>query len=203
MDSYRKPHVIRIVCEGKSEKAYIGSLNSLFRNHNVPLVLKCTVAGSGLFPLVLKAYRKCREQRDRSCREEPWIWVDSDLYERNEKKCMEQYGKRDASIPAFLFSTHNFEDTLVLHNGDDTVEKWRRLCHGGAVALHAREYMPLLLSLYPDYEKGSLPERMIPLTPQLLHNAYRHSHDEGIPFKCDLIERLVPIIQREQPDFFN
>ena len=34
-------------------------------------------------------------------------------------------------------------------------------------------------------------------------NAYRHSLDESIPFKCDLIERLVPIILQDSPDFFN
>ena len=48
-----------------------------------------------------------------------------------------------------------------------------------------------------------MPKRLVPLTPQQLHNAYRHSLDESIPFKCDLIERLVPIILQDSPDFFN
>ena len=34
-------------------------------------------------------------------------------------------------------------------------------------------------------------------------NAYRHSLDDSIPFKCDLIEKLVPIILQDSPDFFN
>ena len=34
-------------------------------------------------------------------------------------------------------------------------------------------------------------------------NAYRHSLDKSIPFKCDLIERLVPIILQDSPGFFN
>ena len=55
----------------------------------------------------------------------------------------------------------------------------------------------------PDYSKRGLPKRLVPLTPQQLHNAYRHSLDESIPFKCDLIERLVPIILQDSPDFFN
>ena len=35
------------------------------------------------------------------------------------------------------------------------------------------------------------------------YNACRHSLDEAIPFKCCLTVRLVPIILRDQPAFFN
>ena len=142
-------------------------------------------------------------KRDKSCKALPWIWADSDLYERNEKKCRDQYVRRSPDIPEILFSRHNLEDVLVMHEDDQTVQRWIDLCKGGLTPLHSHEYMPLLADIYPDYAKRGLPKRLVPLTPQHLHNAYRHSLDKSIPFKCDLIERLVPIILQDSPDFFN
>lgn len=201
--SYVPQTVIWIACEGSTDKAYLAALNRLLLEKDVPISLKAESAGSGLFKFLVKAYRKCMQKRDKSCAVMPWIWADSDLYERNEKKCNDQYMHRDKNIPEILFSRHNLEDMLVMHEDDATVQRWIALCKGGSVPLRSLEYMPLLADIYPDYGKQGLPKRFVPLTPQLLHNAYRHSLDDGIPFKCDLIEKLVPFILREAPDFFN
>ena len=195
--------VVWIACEGSTDKAYLAALNRLLSEKGVHISLKAESAGSGLFKFLEAAYRKCMRKRDKSCKALPWIWADSDLYERNEKKCRDQYVRRAPDIPEILFSRHNLEDVLVMHEDDQTVQRWITLCKGGLTPLHSHEYMPLLADIYPDYSKRGLPKRLVPLTPQQLHNAYRHSLDESIPFKCDLIERLVPIIRQDSPDFFN
>lgn len=204
---YTLPTVIWVVCEGKSEKAYLAQLNRLFRESGVPIIVKDEVAGGGGYALVTDTYKKT--QKKSGIRKvgphtpQPWIWVDSDLYERNERDCHTRYQNRPNGIPAFLFSHHNFEDFLVLHLGDEQVAQWVNLCNGGSDPLHERDYLPLLPALFPDYQKPNLPAALLVLTPHHLANAYRHSRDTAIPFHCDFIERLVPLIIEKQPDFFK
>lgn len=204
---YSLPTVIWVACEGKSEKAYLAELNRLFRETGTPIILQDEVAGGGFYPLAEAAYKRAQKKSgtrgQRTGQGTPWIWVDSDLYERNDRASGDLYTSRPKGIPAFLFSHHNFEDFLVLHLADEQVEQWRKLCHGGTAPLHERDYLPLLASLFPDYAKPSLPAPLSPLTPALLANAYRHSKDEQIPFRCDFIEKLVPLILAKNPSFFD
>lgn len=199
--------VIWVACEGKSEKAYLAELNRLFQESGVPIILKDEVAGGGSYARVTKAYKTAQKnsgtRKVGSHTPLTWIWVDSDLYERNEKDCDDLYKKRKSRIPDFLFSCHNFEDFLVLHLADEQVAQWINLCNGGTVPLHERDYLPLLPALFPDYQKPNLPAALSPLTPSLLSNAYRHSLNPAIPFRCDFIEKLVPLILTKQPDFFS
>lgn len=204
---YSLPTVIWVACEGKSEKAYLAELNRLFRETGTPLILKDEVAGGGFYPLAEAAYKraqkKCGTRGQSAGQGSPWVWVDSDLYERNDRASGDLYTSRPRGIPPFLFSHHNFEDFLVLHLGDEQVEQWRKLCGGGTEPLHERDYLPLLATIFPDYAKPSLPAPLSPLTPTLLANAYRHSKDESIPFHCDFIEKLVPLILAKNPSFFG
>lgn len=204
---YSLPTVIWVVCEGKSDKAYLAELKRLLRETGTPIILKEEVSGTGYYQPVIKAYNAALEKsgsrRVRKRCFQPWIWVDSDLYERNERDSNDCYRKGPSGIPPFLFSYHNFEDFLVLHLDDEHVVQWVDLCGGGKNPLFERDYLPLLSIIFPDYEKKSLPALLTPLTPALIANAYRHSKDESIPFRCDFIEQLVPIILAKNPDFFG
>lgn len=204
---YTLPTVIWVACEGKSEKAYLAELNRLFRETGTPIILKDEVAGSGFFHHAEAAFKKAQKRSGTHSRtageNTPWVWVDSDLYERNERASGDLYSARPKGIPAFLFSHHHFEDFLVLHLGDEQVAQWVNLCNGGTAPLHERDYLPLLPALFPDYQKPNLPAALSPLTPSLLSNAYRHSLNPAIPFRCDFIEKLVPLILSKQPDFFS
>lgn len=204
---YSLPTVIWVACEGKSEKAYLAELNRLFRETGTPLILKDEVAGGGFYPLAEAAYKRAQKKSgtrgQHAGQGTPWVWVDSDLYERNDRASGDLYTSRPRGIPTFLFSHHNFEDFLVLHLEDEQVEHWVNLCNGGTVPLHERNYLPLLASLFPDYAKPSLPAPLTPLTPALLANAYRHSQNPAIPFRCDFIEKLVPLILAKNPSFFG
>lgn len=167
---YSLPTVIWVACEGKSEKACLAELNRLFRETGTPIILKDEVAGGGFYPLAEAAYKRAQKKSgtrgQHAGQGTPWVWVDSDLYERNDRASGDLYTSRPKGIPAFLFSHHNFEDFLVLHLGDEQVEQWRQLCHGGTAPLHERDYLPLLASLFPDYAKPSLPAPLSPLPPR-------------------------------------
>lgn len=163
---YSLPTVIWVACEGKSEKAYLAELNRLFRETGTPIILKDEVAGGGFYPLAEAAYKRAQKKSgtrgQHAGQGTPWVWVDSDLYERNDRASGDLYTSRPKGIPAFLFSHHNFEDFLVLHLADEQVEQWRKLCAGGTAPLHERDYLPLLASLFPDYAKPSLPAPLSP-----------------------------------------
>ena len=118
-----------IVSEGSSERAYIQQLRSFLANKmpvaddfrpRLDLIPKVTNngAGGGQFALVQQTYRKCRKADKRT---PIMVWVDADIYVRNESVVEERNAKSYAgkkNLPDFLFSVMNFEDFLALQNKD-------------------------------------------------------------------------------------
>ena len=113
--TYSQNFFLHVVCEGKSERNYLAALNRLLRDSGIGLTLlspnpkKRDEDGGGHFRNVVQKYKDFR-RNNRNV--QPWIWVDWDLYLRNDQHCMELYESRPKGIPAFLFSIHNFEDFL-------------------------------------------------------------------------------------------
>ena len=152
-----KPEII--LCEGESELAYIQELNRLLVKNNTSygraFIPKCI--GSGYFNLVKKAYIA---ERKRNPKDTIFIWVDKDLYVRNDKNCLDEYKKRPNSLPEFFFSIMNFEDFIVLHCQDEIVSQWIDFCtqkRHFSSPMHASEYEPFIKKMFPDYQKGELP----------------------------------------------
>jgi hypothetical protein len=73
------------------------------------------------------------------------IWVDYDIYLRNDKDNMTQYQNKPTRIPDFHFSFHNFEDFLVMHMEDQRVRAWHECVEPTGhfrKPLHSRDYGP-------------------------------------------------------------
>lgn len=200
---YSQNILIHVVCEGKSERNYIEALNRLLRDNgaNIPLVLypqsvpKGKEVGGGHFSHIVETYRK--EKKRNPKQGEIWIWVDWDAYMRNDRDTTTLYQRRPSDIPEFLFSYQNFEDFLILHCTPDRVKQWVAICnaHGHIEhPLHSAEYIPLFRQLFPEYEKGKLPDRLAKLSEEDIGIALQNSLDDTIPFKCDFIERLARFI---------
>jgi hypothetical protein len=116
---------IIIVCEGNSELAYIQELNRLMREMELNAVFRPISVGTGFYTAVQTKYREVKRANPRA---EIYIWVDSDIYERNERDCNTAYNHRPAGVPVFLFSQKNFEDFLATHLSSEKLQQWLEVC---------------------------------------------------------------------------
>lgn len=152
-----------IVCEGESEHAYLQRLQSFLepQTPDLPLVFsvpRSGIAGNGTFGVVKSAFNKTRRDNEKSSIQ---VWVDFDLYHRNDRDCAGEYAAKTSGIPDFLFSFHNFEDFLALHWSGAQLAEWLRYGSSAgrnhfAAPLHADDYLPEIRRLFPDYQKGAL-----------------------------------------------
>ena len=151
-----------IVCEGDSEYAYLQRLQSFLEPQTPDLRLvfsaSSEIAGNGTFGVVKSAFNRTR--RNQRCASIQ-IWIDFDLYHRNERGCAKAYAKKPEGIPDFHFSFHNFEDFLALHWSGEQFAAWLRYGSPAgrnhfAAPLHARDYVPEIKRIFPDYQKGAL-----------------------------------------------
>jgi hypothetical protein len=179
-----------VICEGASECNYLRHLNQFlkslpfpdgwFRPLNFidrpkrinPLTLKNEGVGGGRFSKVQKAYKT--EFRSNKCY--PFLlWVDDDIYVRNDEGCLDSYNAKACGIPDFAFSIHNFEDFLALHLDDDGFEVWKTEFASTShfsTPLHSEEYLLHFEKVMPGYKKNELPDGFVCETS--LKNMMRH-----------------------------
>lgn len=177
-----RPKNIIVICEGASEWVYLQRLNSFLAAHPFPdgwweppirfIGKPKRGVGNGTYKAIVRALNNERQQNKTT---EIWVWVDADLYVRNEHACGDSYRNRPAAVPAFRFSAFNFEDFLALHLDDDRFAHWLRemtTCGHLQRPLPWSQYESHLLTILPNYRKGELPADFI--TPVSLGNLKRH-----------------------------
>ena len=183
-----------IACEGESEVAYVQELNRLFRELEIATTLQPVCIGSGFFSNVVTAYRNTRKNNPRT---PIYIWVDWDIYARNDRKCMEAYSCKLNGIPDFHFSRQNFEDFLATHLSEDELECWIEVCRQNGhlqIPLHSETYVTLMENiLFPSYVKGTLPFDM---TEGRIEQMLDNQCNAAMPLQCDFAEVIRQIIRR-------
>jgi hypothetical protein len=185
---------ITIICEGKSEYAYIQELNRFFREKEIKVNFFVRKIGTGLFNEVVKIYKQ--EYRNNK-KVKLYIWVDKDIYERNNQDSMNKYKNKKENIPNFHFNTFNFEDFLVLHLEKEKVLEHQRRCEQRnhfKIPLHEKEYLPLINEIFPKYTKGSLPSTFI--SDKSLKLLFSNNEDLNIKFKSDFVDIIEPIVRK-------
>lgn len=151
-DKYKGP--IIVICEGESEYSYIQNINRILHyKSSYGALFKPVAVNTGYFNEVKKRYSSEFKNNPKSS---IIIWVDFDLYKRNDKDCMKSYKKKQGT-PDFLFSYMNFEDFLILHENENTVSKWIKL-RGDHFEepMHSDEYLSKFKLIKPNYKKGEL-----------------------------------------------
>lgn len=178
-----------IICEGVCEVAYLRNLSQLLvtaPDRRDPF--KPMIAGGGDYSRVKKVFDRLRRD-DRHFKDHPQdiqIWVDWDIYLRNEGDTLTSYENRDSDVQKFLFSYMNYEDFLALHMPDDVLWKWIDICrrHGHfETPMTAATYVPLFRALVGDYEKPFLP---FVLNRESFERLLKNCVDPNIPLKSDL-----------------
>lgn len=179
-----------VVCEGDSERNYIAAINRLLCRAEGTMAFRAWPAGSGHFSRVRQAYEDAQRKNRR---QEIVIWVDEDLYVRNERGCRDMLQAWKGS--AFRFSRMNFEDFLFLHR-PDLLGQWLQFCserHHFSAPMVSEEYMVGVKKLLPEYEKGDLP---FDITPDALRAMFANLKDQTIPIRNDFGELLLAEVER-------
>lgn len=205
-----------IVCEGESEWAYLQRLQSFLDDQPSPMggfepplrfvVPERMVVETGSFGKLKSRYNHTRKTNNKYSIK---VWTDFDLYHRNDLKCAELYAAKTAGIPDFHFSFHNFEDFYALHWDGPRFEEWLRFGNQGhfSMPLHARDYLPQIKRIFPEYRKGELPTDFISwvslnnLKANLARQPSSNPHHlQGIPsfgaFLIGEMERAYPDVLR-------
>lgn len=184
-----KKNTYIIICEGSSETAYIQELNKYMRENDINLNLYPKSIGNGHYAEIIKKYKKEYSSNKKS---KFIIWIDKDIYIRNENGNMDKYLSKPTNIPDFKFNMCNFEDFIVLHCDDTTIYNWQNICNNKnhfKVPLQACNYEPLFENnVINNYEKGSFPFNEI--NKELLDKAIENNNNKNIKFKSDFLSFL-------------
>jgi hypothetical protein len=177
-----------VVCEGPSETAYLQELNRFFRESQINILFVPKSSNGGKYSLVEKKYREIYKNNKKS---QIMIWVDYDIYWRNDQENRESYAAKSSKIPDFLFSRMNFEDYLTLHLEDRELKKWIIQCESHkhfTNPMHSTVYEPLFKdSLFENYKKGDMP---FSITQERLNRLFEKNNDPRVPISCDFATKL-------------
>jgi hypothetical protein len=186
MKQQLKPVII--ICEGQSEVAYIQELNRLLAENQIGLVLTPQNASGGYFSNVSTRYRN---EKKRNPRSEIIIWVDHDIYGRNDHGTRTAYENKPQGIPDFYFNHQNFEDFFILHLSDEIIKAWQICClqhNHFSQPLYAKDYMSLYHShVLKDYTKGEIP---FELSMEHIRRLCANNIAEKVPFSSDFASWL-------------
>ncbi|MDR2869663.1 MAG: hypothetical protein LBV04_04350 [Deferribacteraceae bacterium] len=185
---------ITIICEGASELAYIQEINRYMRENEIDYVFHARDAQGGFFANIERKYSHEYQKNSKQWVE---IWVDGDIYIRDEIDLQERYDNRIEHMPDFRFNYMNFEDFLIMHLEDDKLKKWEALCRKQGhfiTPMIADAYKPLLREhIFRDYRKGFLPDQFA-ITQDCLARLFQHNKDDKIPFRSDFADFLEDIL---------
>lgn len=185
-EKYNTNKIYIILCEGSSERAYIQLINRFFKENEININFVAKEIGTGHFYQVEKAYKENKNK-------EIIIWVDEDIYKRDDKSNGTSYLNKKQNIPDYIFTKYNFEDFLVMHLDDDVINKWHQVLNTKGhfnVPLKSNEYIPLIkenIALFQDYEKGDIP---FEITFEKIKQAYNTNQKQNINFKCDILKYI-------------
>lgn len=216
---------ILVICEGASECNYLVHLQRFLRelpplavcgmpltliglpkNYD-PSTLRRKGVGTGTFGKIVSTYN-AEWRKNKSARF--LIWVDDDLYVRDDKMCGTHYAQKTNEVPDFSFSVHNFEDFIALHFPDGQFEEWKGVL--GSTGhfqrpLHGAEYATHFQRIWPKYKKGDLPLDFV--TDSSLRNMIRHLQslppmaEGGISRTRTFAQDLADILKQAYPEIFT
>lgn len=148
---------IPIVCEGKSERAYLSDLNRLL------------VSKDGRQPFNIKSADGCRiknlitasrelKLKDRKASSVLFVVDEDNKYNAN---WLSGYNNQMNQLHDFFkFNVMNFEDVIMLHESFARLQKWISCMQSEnhfTIPLTDQYYRPAFIKEFPNYVKGEMP----------------------------------------------
>jgi hypothetical protein len=154
--------VINVICEGYSEQRYLTLINRFFRTNKVNITFHPIEIGGGHFNVVKGQLKRHGYLKKKTNYSEVFVWVDKDVYIRDEQGNNAKYEAFIKEYPGlkFCFNYLSFEDFFMLHQDVDTIKKWHDMCRKEGHfknPIKSEKCLKMIKKLVPDYEKGSLP----------------------------------------------
>lgn len=188
-----KNTIYNVICEGTSEENYIKEINKFFRENSINVSLYPINVGNGSFSQVYKKFKKVKNINKN---QEVVIWVDRDIYKRNDKERL-LYQNKSKSVPDFKFNDYNFEDVIVLHLPEDRILEWKNICienNHFNIPMTSEVYIPLFrTNIIENYEKGNFPLEIFDTNTIL--GAIRNNNDININFHSDFLSFIQKILE--------
>jgi hypothetical protein len=191
--------IIYVICEGRSEEAYLASMNLFFRDNNINIRFAARPTYTGHFNAIKKKLQDFGLLKKRKKTEIDLtviVWIDWDIYERNEQSNKDKYNEflQKYCMSCFKFNYFSFEDFLILHNDIEIVKQWYELCrkegHFNGKPIRSDVCEKLIERIIPNYKKGQLPHSFI--TNESLRNAFENNAKYF--FRSDIVDFLKPIL---------
>ncbi|MEG1740776.1 MAG: hypothetical protein RR250_05565 [Akkermansia sp.] len=156
MTYYSMQQVFYVICEGKSECAYLQELNKELAEEDIPISFQAFSADNGTFACLKNKWKTQHLGKGRNV----FFFADWDLFYRDSLKGKTLYDKEREKLPRFYFNHQNFEDFFSLHLPFEKAAEWCEICIKQGHfknPMCAKEYEPLFQTLVPNYQKGKLP----------------------------------------------
>jgi hypothetical protein len=183
-----------VICEGASETAYFQKLNRYLRESQINLTLLPKCCKGGQYSIVVQKYKQVFKGNKNSL---ILIWVDYDMYCRNDQGNQDSYNNKPSGIPDFLFSRMNFENYLALHMEKEQLDKWILQCvshNHFQEPMHAAVYEDIFReTMFKGYKKGDMP---FSITQDHLDRLFKTNKDPRIPISCDFATKLQSLLDR-------
>ncbi len=195
-----------IVCEGHSEYYYVQRLAQFLKNKGA--IQNCTFKAHTPIitsnqqtltdPLhLLQQAKKIKTDREQFQHpDQMYILLDEDTFMtgRYNKRIFEQQCNAAGVFP--LFQKHNFEDFLMCHLPDKTLNKWKNVTSTYRLPMTGDQVMQEITAIISDYKKGSIPRSIenLVFSETGLSLCISRCHDHTIPFNSGLCALLRPFI---------
>ena len=195
---YAMKKIYLVVCEGPSEVAYIQELNRYLDENDYSFTFQTYCVGNGHYTAVKAKYDKARkDNRNTSIN----VWVDRDIYIRNDSGDKEKYANKPSGVVDFWFDDNNFEDFIAMHMEEELCQKWQEICISHEHFEHPlteEKYLPLFRdNIHADYQKGCMP---FSITTEVLRLALSRQNNPNIKFKSGFLGFLSSKLSDKSSD---
>ena len=201
MGSQQKRQTYIVICEGKSEVAYLTELSRFFQENDVDVIFLRPNAGSGRRSVIENCLKK-ELKKNKNKIDDFLIFLDKDIYLNPNKNRPSDWFK-----DLYLFNTYCFEDFLVLHLEESQIKNWdlasseiQKKYYNKSDVPSQKKVSDLLVTsgIFSAYKKGELPkgfEFSFEILNRLIINC-----NNSKKFKSDFVTKILSIYSSQFND---
>ena len=185
MGSQQKRQTYIVICEGKSDEAYLIELSKFFEENDINVGFIPHDAGSGIRSII-EGFLREKLRKNGNKISKFILFLDKDIYLRDPSKNTPS----DCFKSLYHFNTYCFEDFLVLHLEKSKVENWSSVSLPDADRTTKIEKLLVEKGIFLKYRKGELPPGF-EFSYEMLERLIANCNDATICFKSDFVTKIL------------